>query len=430
MEACHDVEKNYFNGLRHFARWAANHQIGKTMSLNDPAHLVERIPELEALAAEPRIRKAIETGDSFKVYRAIVWAKWFRRLPEHQQTLNTLVRHRRLFAKPLNGTPALGSINSVGFGFVGRSEKEADGTFIAKHAFVVLYIIPIIPLRSYLVEKVGGSLFSSQWQIYARVPSGIIGLVYSRTLAAMIGISVIAGIVGGIERSRTKDIYVVNGFDVPVDVVLDGQARTVAPFANERIHVKAGQVEGKATAKGVTLDTFSQQVASSSNHSVWNVAGAAPLFREAVPYYKQAPAKPPAEAEDTVYCGQKFVEVDGVDDAFTTPPQSVSMSKHTDKVIRTHLDVARVDGQAGYMSCMHYLASHKQGKLAARFMELEAELKGWDNEATAYAMLAAADNSKADAARVARRALDAKPDDVAFHKQIGEYAAAIARKQD
>ena len=400
------------------------------MSLNDPANLVERIPELEVLAAEPRIRKAIGTGDPFKVYRAIVWAKWFRRLPEHQQTLDALVRQRRLFAKALNGTPALGSVNGIGFSFVGRSEKEADGTFIAKHAFVVFFLIPVIPLRSYLVQKVGGSLFSSQWQIYARVPSGIIGLVYSRALAAVIGLSVIAGIFASIERSRTQDIYVVNGFDVPVDVVLDHQARTIAPLTSERIHVKAGQVDGTATAKGVKVDTFSQKVASSSAYSVWNVAGAAPLFREEVSYYKDTSAKAPAEVEDTVYCGQKFVEVSGVDDAFTAPPKSVSMRKHTDHVTRIHLDVARPDGQAGYVSCMNYLASHKQAKLAARFVELEAELKGWDSETTGYAMLAAAAGSKADAARVAHRAMDAKPDDVAFHKQIGEYAAAIARKQD
>jgi hypothetical protein len=396
------------------------------MALSDPANLVERIPELEVLAADPKILKAIETGDPFKVYRAIVWAKWFRRLPAHQETLDALVRQRRLFAKPLNGSPWLGSLNGIGFSFVGRSEKEGDGSFIAKHAFVFFFFIPIIPLRSYLVKKVGSSLFSSQWQVYARVPSGIVGLVYSRALAALIGLSVIAGIFGSIERARSQDIYVINGFDVPLNVVLDGHARTVAPLGNERIHVKTGPVQGSATANGVKIDTFNRQVASSPAYSVWNVAGAAPLFREEVAYYKDKPATPPEQADAVVYCGQDFVEIPGVDYAFTASPDSVSMGKHTDRATRTRIDVARPDGQAGYLSCLHYLTAHKQGQRAAGFMEAAAELKGWDGETTRMAMLTAAANSKAEAARIGHRALDAKPDDAAFHKLVGEFAATIA----
>ena len=59
------------------------------MSLKDPANLVQRIPELEVLAADPKIRRAIETGDPFKVYRALGWAKWLKRLPEERDTLKT-----------------------------------------------------------------------------------------------------------------------------------------------------------------------------------------------------------------------------------------------------------------------------------------------------------------------------------------------------
>jgi hypothetical protein len=387
------------------------------MSLKDPANLLQRIPELEVLAADPKIRRAIETGDPFKVYRALALAKWFKRLPAHQDTLKVLVRHRRLFAKPLNGSPALGTLNTVGFSFVGSSESEPDGTHIAMHAFVVLQFIPIIPLRSYLVRKVDSSLLSSKWNIFARVPSSMAGWLYSRSLALGLVALVGWGAVGSIIKSRTQDVLVVNGLDVPVNVELDGTQRTIAPLGRDTITVKTGEVHGKASAKGVVVDTLQQKIASSSSTTMWNIAGAAPVFEEQVAYYRHQPSSAATQPEPTVYCGQRFVELPHVDDPFTAPPQSVSMGKHTDQVVRTHLDIAKADSQPGYLSCMYYLAGRDGMKSAARFLEAEAELKGWDSGTTGLALAAAAAASNAEAIRVAQRALRVHPDDILLHRQ-------------
>lgn len=414
------------------------------MSMKDPANLLQRIPELEVLAVDPKIRRAIETGDPFKVYRALVLAKWFKRLPPHQDTLKVLVRHRRLFAKPLNGSPALGTINTIGFSFVGSSESEPDGTHIAMHAFVILQFIPVIPLRSYLVRKVDSSLLSSQWNIFARVPSGMAGWLYSRSLALGLVTLVGWGAVGSIIKSRTQDVLVVNGLDVPVNVELDGTQRTIAPMGRDTITVKTGDVHGKASAKGVVVDTLQQKIASSSGTTMWNIAGAAPVFQEQVMYYKHQPTSAPAQPEPTAYCGQRFVELPHVDDPFTAPPQSVSMGKHADQVARSHLDIAKADGQPGYLSCVYYLAARDEMKNAARFLEAEAELKGWDSGTTAMAMAAAAAASNAEAIRVAQRALRVHPDDIQLHRQYQavrddagqgkevqqEYADMARRKPD
>ncbi|MGZ7062350.1 MAG: hypothetical protein ACXVKD_05790, partial [Candidatus Angelobacter sp.] len=69
----------------------------------------------------------------------------------------------------------------------------------------------------------------------------------------------------------------------------------------------------------------------------------------------------------------------------------------------------------------YYLAAHDGMKNAARFLEAEAELKGWDGDTTAMAMAAAAAASNADAIRVAQRALRVRPDDVMLHRR---YQAA------
>lgn len=387
------------------------------MSVSDPAQLLQRIPELEALATDPKIRRAIETGDPFKVYRALVWAKWLRRLPAHRTVLDALVRQRRLFAKPLNGNPALGSINSVGFGFVGQSEKEPDGTHIALHAFVVLYILPIIPLNSYLVQKTDSSFFSSQWRIFARVPASMFGWLYARGLAlGLVGL-VGWGAVNSYYKSVTQDVMVVNGFEVPVNVVLNGKQQTIAPQGHATITVDVGDLEGKATAKqGVVIDTLKRTITSQGGYSIWNIAGAAPLFRETVPYFKVKPATLPAEPEPTVYCGQRYIEVGGVDDAFTEPPQTVSMSKYEDRVNRVHLDIAKTPGQSGINTCNYYLFSRDKADQATGFLEAAAELGGWEYAATNLAMFAAGKKSSAEAIRIAQRALKVKPDDVRLHR--------------
>ncbi len=43
--------------------------------LQDPSEILNRVPELESLAGEPSIRRAIEAGDPFKIYRALFWTR-------------------------------------------------------------------------------------------------------------------------------------------------------------------------------------------------------------------------------------------------------------------------------------------------------------------------------------------------------------------
>jgi uncharacterized protein YfaP (DUF2135 family) len=82
------------------------------------------------------------------------------------------------------------------------------------------------------------------------------GWLYSRGLALGLVALVGWGAVGSIIKSRTQDVLVVNGLDVPVSVELDGTQRTVPSMGRESITVKTGKVEGRATAKGVVVDTL------------------------------------------------------------------------------------------------------------------------------------------------------------------------------
>jgi len=213
------------------------------MTISDPAQLLKRIPELELFAADGAIKRAIESGDSFKVYRALIWAKLQRRHPGQRATLNLLIKNRRLFSKPLKRTPSLSTLNSVGFSFVGESERDSDGSYIALHALVVLFAIPVIPLGSYLVSKTG----ARQWKIYTRVPIGIVGWLYSRGLALLLLLTILGGAANGWHKSRTQDLMVLNGFSTPLDVVIGEQKQTIPAEGRAIFNVAVGNVTGRAT---------------------------------------------------------------------------------------------------------------------------------------------------------------------------------------
>ncbi|GGC66926.1 tetratricopeptide repeat protein [Undibacterium terreum] len=399
------------------------------MSISDPAQLLQRVPELEALIDDPRIRKAIESGDPFKVYRALVWAKWLRRLPQHRDTVELLVGHRRLFAKPLKRSPSLGTVNSVGFSFVGEVESDTDGSHIALHALVVLFAVPVVPLGAYLVRSTG----ERQWSIFARVPMGLFGWLYSRGLAAGLLTTLLAGAVGSYHKSQTQDIMVLNGLPVALQVELDGKKQTIPPEGRTTINVAAGLVKGSATAGQLgAVDSFDQDVKSQSGYVIWNIAGASPLMRENVTYYKTRPDKPPADAPPNIYCGQRYIEMPHADFAFEQPAEKVSMSKHDNLVSRSHIDIIHQGNRSALDLCTVYLFSVGQPGKTAPLYEAQAVLSGWDSAKTSAAVRMASEGAVFEGVRIAERAIAAKPDDIDLHRvyqaareNAGQYDAML-----
>src|SRR3712207_9192433 len=92
--------------------------------IQDPAGLLQRIPELKSLCEDPRVRRAVERGDPFRVYRALFMARWLGRLRSQRELLNALLRQRRLFARPLKSSPSLGTVNGFGMTLLGKARSE------------------------------------------------------------------------------------------------------------------------------------------------------------------------------------------------------------------------------------------------------------------------------------------------------------------
>lgn len=342
------------------------------MSISDPAELLQRIPELGVLADDPKIRHAIESGDSFKLYRALMLARLLRRLPKHKELLAELTRERRLFAKPVKGRVALGTINSVGFSFVGKAEEDADGTHIALHAFVVLFAIPLVPLGAYLVQSAG----QRSWHIYARAPLGIPGWLYSRGLAAALVLLVLSGAIHSVDAVRHQDLLVLNGFDEPLTLTFEGQPLTLPAQGMVNVTLNAGKLHATAGKAGAgVIDTVDADLPSSDRLNIWNVAGAAPLLRNTVVYTKEKSAESAQGNSQEIYCGKRFFALDNVRYRFEPPPQSMRMRKHESSVSVEQIDIATQPGMTGAAMCGAYLADQGKAAEVASLVAAQAQLK-------------------------------------------------------
>lgn len=399
------------------------------MTISDPAQLLHRIPELEALSSDPRIGRAIESGDPFKVFRALMMARLLRRLPLHSALLRELTGQRRLFARPLKGTPSLGSINSVGFNFIGEAEPDTDGSHIALHAFVVLFKIPLIPLGAYVVKDTG----NRSWQIYARAPLGIPGWLYTRGLATALVLLVGAGAVHSFETMGHQDLLILNGFEAPLTVALQGQNYTVPAQQRLNVTVKTGTLHASASSGNTSIDTLDTSIASSGMLSIWNVAGATPLLRNTVVYTRDKATGPEPDGAHTVYCGQRFIELADVRYQFVQPPATMSMSKHSNSVSVQQIEVASRPGSAGPTVCIAYLMDHGAASEGARLLAVLAELNHWSDQYGPGAIFATEAVSRRAALVLARRAVKARPDSLSLarslqdlRQQNGEYDAMLA----
>ncbi|MCY1018345.1 hypothetical protein [Pyxidicoccus sp. MSG2] len=388
------------------------------MMIEDPSGLLQRIPELRALCEDAKVRRAVERGDPFKVYRALMWARWLGRLRSHREVLDTLLRRRRLFARPLKGKSLfLGTLNGFGATMLGDAEPDPhDGTSIATHALVALFVLPLLPLGAYVVRPGEGSgPMSRSWTFFARVPLGTLPWMWSRAVALSVIALVATGAARAFHASLYRDVYVANGFEEPLTVTLGGTTQEVPSRQVATITVPMGtQPVHAVTRGGAEVDATELNVTSHPGVLAWNIAGAMPLYLARVVYSERS--NPDASGEKpTVFCGQRVVELGEVDYVFKEPPDTLSIPKGSSHVARSQLGIAMPE-EPPLQVCFKYLAQNDKLGQALPFTEAEARMSGWAGEQASLAFQAAIAAGPPEAARVAKAWRDARPDDSDNHR--------------
>ena len=366
------------------------------MSISDPNNLLQRIPELQALADDHKIRRAIDTGDSFKVYRALLIARLFRRLPMHRDLITMLTNERRMFAKPILNQPTTVRFKSIGFEFIGGSEHDTDGSCVATHALAILSKFPLIPLGSFVVKNQG----PKKWQVIARAPLGIKGWLSTRGLTFGLATLVFAGIFIVYHQTHTQDIILLNGFDLPVVLNLDGENIKIAPQGIISTTIKTGRVRGVASVDKIgVIDQFEHDITNNTGTTVWNIAGATPLLH---PTIVSSKTNNDAELKNvpSVYCGKNFIELE--------------MKLNASKI--TLAKTASETGPVGIDMCIKYATENGQEKIIAPALEALASIYEWNLSYTNKAIAAAKLVSQSEGIRVAIRAMQANPGKTEFER--------------
>ncbi|MBN1203506.1 MAG: hypothetical protein JXB05_01095 [Myxococcaceae bacterium] len=399
------------------------------MIIQDPAGLLHRIPELQPLCEDTSVRRAVERGDPFRLYRALFWARWMGRLRSHRELIDALLSRRRLFARPLTSSPSLGRVNGFGMTLLGSAEPDPeDGTSIATHCFVALFFIPLLPLGAYVVRPTEESnALNRGWTLFAQVPLGVLPWLYSRALALGVLALVVWGGAQAFIGSRYQDVHLINGFQEPLRVELAGSTELIPPRDRRVVSVPVGPQRGRAVSQsGVEVDQVDLNVRSGSGLFAWNIAGAAPVFLEKVTYQASSTASPPGD-KPRIYCGQRVLTLGHVDYAFVEPPSTLQL-KRNGRTVRTHVDVVR-EAPDNIQLCFAALSFEDRLADALPFSEAFARLKGWDLESANLAVRAALEKDPGEAVRVARAAVEARPEEVEIHRMLQWVAEQAGQRE-
>lgn len=394
--------------------------------IQDPSGLLERVPELRGLCDDARVRAAVERGDPFAVYRALVLGRLTGRLRQHRDTVRTLLGNRRLFARPMKegSGPFLGTFNGFGATLMGAAEKDGT-TQVATHVAVALFFIPLFPFGAYVVSPEGGGPMNRSWRLYARVPLTLGTWLWQRTLSIAALVAVIYAGYDAFHATQHHVLHVLNGLNEPVHVTLDKTTLHVPPGGRQVIDLPVGTV--RATAKldsGTEVDDQQIRVRSGSQKLVWNVAGAAPLILEAIRYTSdRAPAPDDPGAEPTIYCGQRVLSIPDVDFAFVDPPSSISMPRGGKVVVRQRLAVAPLEGSKGVDLCVGYLMSTGKLKEVFPLLELAARSSGWDPAPTWTFLVVAGTVAPDRVMPLVEGILRDKPDSAVHHRMYQTLAS-------
>ena len=290
--------------------------------LKDPGGLLGRAPELAKVArANKAVAAALARGDAHGVYRSLRWERFRGRLGAHKAAADQLLAHRRLFIVPIKGAPTLSTVNGIGGSLYGGSERDQDGTYVATH-FAVLVFIPVFPVAQYLVQDGDGAKGKS-WYFLGKVPMSAPVWLWNRLVVASVFAAMGLGAFQAFYSSRHHEIHFVNGLPGAVHVIAGEEETDIPPHARQVLTLPVGPQAVRVTASGRDVETGSVEVKAGSEVHVWNILGAAPVVRETV-YYAQKNAKAP-DAPPQSYCGVTNIVMPPADYVFTDPPATLSM---------------------------------------------------------------------------------------------------------
>ncbi len=220
-----------------------------------------------------------------------------------------------LWLDPLGSAPSMHTVNGIGTMLYGNYKPNPDGVHIATLWFVFVFL-PVFPIAAYVVRKAGGN----SWTFYAKAPLPPFARIWRVGIGGVIAAAAIA--IGAMVAwdSSHAELWLYNGFEVPVQVSVEQDSFELAPHQIRKAGDYAlGPVTIVSTPEGWTVPI--EQVQPNldllgDDELLYNIAGRASLVRGWVVY------GPGSTRDDELLGTETFVPVGSVDYLLREPPMS------------------------------------------------------------------------------------------------------------
>lgn len=382
----------------------------------DPAGMLERVPELAALAEKHvTVRSAIERGKPHAVYYALLRLKLFGAGAD-KQLVSDLLRHRRLFIQPLGRAPTMITYNGIGARVYGQAEPDGEDASHIKTLFFVVLFVPLYPLSAYLVKKADGR----GWTFYGRVPLSAPSYLWQRACAAVGILAVLVGAYRAVWASRYNTVWVANALPTAVEVRLGtAPPLVVLPHAREKMRARVGMQPLEVREGGRVLEHGQLEVKRGYDVVLWNVIGAGLVYEEDVIYTAKrsdGPGTPPTPA---IFCGDNQVLLDNVPYVFTEPPKNISMGESEKVVHKNSLGFASDEP----LGCLRELEKRHRHDELKTLAEKLAEATRYDQKILAASSSAlVADGQASAAVDLLKKGLAQPNASIELHRMYQELA--------
>lgn len=227
---------------------------------------------------------------------------------------------------------------------------------------------------------------------------------------------VAAGGVGAIYRGCTyQDVWLVNGFEQPLEVDIDGHRTHVAAGSRVEITLREGTHTVRVVSGSNTIiDEEPIDVPATTDVVAYNIAGSAPLYRRKIEYTRfPRPLNDESEKDVEVFAGVRFIASDRVNFVFKEPPQEIKV-KSGESTTRYWFDMV----EGGFRTSAGYLEGKNEFEKLARLYRAVAVLTPGARDIVdrASAMIELAHGMPA-ALRFLREMRDLRPDDAGVHME-------------
>lgn len=231
--------------------------------------------------------------------------------PDRKRIQEVVLRELRYWVRPAKA-PTMYTINGIGTAFYGKYQKGADELFIGT-LWLVFVFIPVFPISAYLAMKGGDGYY-----FFGKTPLPPAARVMRGAVFSGLLVLVLLLVAAGFWGSRHTDVYAYNGFQVPVDVTVGDEQRTLGPQSHTTFSNLPAEdgVTFAATIDGAPFEEIEADLSGTAMDAViYNVGGRGLLELGTVRYGE---GEPP---DSELLSPGAVLVVDEADYMFVEPPE-------------------------------------------------------------------------------------------------------------